>query len=136
MALKGDLEMNKTNDAVTLTSFDYSPGDKWSCGYLSLEADTPLGALVWEEVVPGPRHSDDSAELRVTLKGKEIPLDYISLDFEPPGKPGKWADKFGASGDELEAELKSWFDSCRSTLATLIEEEQEEEEETEDNEGN
>ena len=101
MALKGDLEMNKTD--VVLTSFDYSPGDKWSCGHLNLEADTPLGALVWEEVVPGPRQGDDSAELRVTLGGKDIPEDYIDLNFEPPGRPGKWADQFDASGKKVEA---------------------------------
>jgi len=108
--------------AVSLTGFDYYPGGKWHCGRLSLEADTPLGPLVWEEVIPGPRHGEDSHELQVTLNGKEIDLYEHDLhhDFEPPNKEGKWADKFAASRDELEEDLKGWFDFHRLVLAALI----------------
>ena len=108
--------------AVSLEGFDYFPGGKWDCGRLSLEADTPLGPLVWEEVIPGPRHSEDSHELQVTLNGKEIDMFKHDLhhDFEPPNKAGKWADKFATSRDELEEDLKDWFDFHRLVLAALI----------------
>lgn len=108
--------------AVSLTGFDYYPGRKSDSGHLSLEADTPLGLLVWEEVIPGPWDGEDSHELQFTLNGKEVDLYKHDLyhDFEPPNKKGKWADKFAASRDELEKELNDWFDFHRLVLAALV----------------
>jgi len=107
--------------AVSLTGFDYYPGRKSDSGHFSLEADTPLGLLVWKEVIPGPWDGEDSHELQVTLNGKEVDLYKHDLhhDFEPPNKQGKWAEKFAASRDELEKELNDWFDSHRLVLAAL-----------------
>ena len=107
---------------VKLTSFEYSPGDKWSCGSLKLTAVTPLGSFVWSEVVPGPRHGEDSAELVVTVDGVEVDLcgNGIELDFEPPGKPGKWADLFSESRDEVEETLQAWFEAVKVELEILV----------------
>jgi hypothetical protein len=107
---------------VKLTSFEYSPGGKWSCGSLKLTATTPLGPLVWSEVVPGPRHDEDSAELVVTVDGVEVDLcdNGIELNFEPPGKPGKWADLFSASRDEVEETLQAWFEAVKVKLEALV----------------
>lgn len=112
--------MGKTN----LTQFDYSPGDKWSCGYLNLKAKTPLGLFEWNEVVPGPRHSEESRELTVKLNGHEIDMETIPgyLNFEPPGKDGKWADLFAASRDDVQADLEAWFEDSEAALVECLEE--------------
>jgi hypothetical protein len=108
----------KTN----LTEFDYGPGGKWDCGHLNLTAETPLGQLVWKEVIPGPRHSEDSRELTVTLNGVELAVwdDDIPLDFEPPGKPGKWADQFAASESEVAETLEAWYEGNEELLRKLV----------------
>ncbi len=109
--------------AVKLTTFYYAPGDKWSCGHLNLTAETPLGLFKWKEVVPGPRHGEDSAELTVTLAGKELNLDhYDHLDFEPPRQDGKWATLFACSRDAVEATLQAWFEDARPALLEFLEE--------------
>jgi hypothetical protein len=107
---------------VTLTDFEYQPGGKWDCGVLNLKADTPLGPFTWEEVVPGPRHGDDHAELTVTLNGVELDLwkHGLELDFEPPNKEGKWADKFADSEGEVAEQLAAWFEANKSLLAVLV----------------
>ena len=111
---------------VSLTKFEYRPGGKWECGVLNLEASTPLGPFVWEEVVPGPRHGDVSAELIVTLNGVKLDFDELyeygleELDFEPPGKPGKRADQFAGSRDVVAEDLTAWFRKAQRLLALVV----------------
>jgi hypothetical protein len=113
-------EVEVPEGSLTLTSFEYSPGGKWDCGSLRLEADTPLGKLVWDEVVPGPRHGEDHHELTVTLNGHEVNDDFLDFpDFEPPGKDGKWADAFAESEAEVRALLACWYDENKRELAVL-----------------
>ena len=91
------------------------------CGHLRLEATTPIGKLVWNEIVPGPRHGEDSRELTVTLNEVEIDLcdNNIELDFEPPCKQGKWSELFADSGQEVGKQLEDWFTSHEETLRSL-----------------
>jgi hypothetical protein len=111
---------------VSLTKFEYRPGGKWECGVLNLEASTPLGPFVWEEVVPGPRHGDVSAELIVTLNGVKLDFDELyeyglaELDFEPPRKPGKRADQFAGSRDVVAEDLTAWFRKAQRLLALVV----------------
>ena len=104
---------------VTMIELTYAPGGKWDCGVLRFTADTELGTFTWDEVVPGPRHSEDSGSLVAKLNGAEITCDELDdLDFEPPNKEGRWADKFAETAEEIVAEqLSAWLESCRAVLA-------------------
>lgn len=114
--------VNVPDGAVVLTDFDYKPGDKWECGILNLIADTPLGTFVWEEIIPGPRHGDDHAELTVRLNDVELDLweHGLDLDFEPPNKEGRWAQEFAASKDQVEERLSAWFKTNARLLTALV----------------
>jgi len=79
---------------MTISDFDYEPGGKWDCGHLNFTATTPFGELEWEEVIPGPRHSGDSASVTVTLDGDDVSDLFCDLDFEAPREEGRWADEF------------------------------------------
>lgn len=104
---------------VKLLTFNYAPGDEWSCGHLNLTAETPLGLFEWKQVVPGPRHGDDSAELTVTLAGHELE-DCEGLDFEPPNKEGKWSKLFKNSQDDVEKTLQAWYELSEPELRELV----------------
>ena len=111
---------------VTVTSFEYQPGGKWECAVLNFTAETPVGTVVWEEVVPGPRHGEDAASTTVTVGGKELHqcdsrgscvLDFP--DFEAPNKEGRWAERFREEGLELVRErLEEWL-SDEAVLAEV-----------------
>jgi len=120
----------KTMTQLKLTVFDYTPGDKWSCGYLNLKAETPLGLFEWDETVPGPRHGEDNHELTVKLAGYEMDLECFPgyLDFEPPGKEGKWADAFANSRADVEQSLSDWFEEAQEALVEFLEEKTDDEE--------
>lgn len=108
---------------VKLTNFDYAPGGKWDCGHLNLTAETPLGTFEWKQVVPGPRHGEDHAELTATLAGHVLYLEhYEYLDFEPPRQDGKWAKLFANSKDEVEETLQAWFDDAKPALQEFLDE--------------
>lgn len=84
-----------TNEGtITISDFDYEPGGKWDCGHLNFTAATPFGDLVWEEVIQGPRHGEDSASVTVTLDGDDVSDLFCDLDFEAPREEGRWADEF------------------------------------------
>jgi hypothetical protein len=119
---------------VKITSFAYKPGDKWDCGYFNFTATTPLGEFTWKEVVPGPRHSEDYRELSVELNGVQLSEKFgwneagdlvnvgplADLDFEAPGKPGKWADLFAKSKDDVEETFAAWFETNKDKLVELV----------------
>lgn len=109
--------------SVVIEEFDYSPGGKWECGHLNIDATTPLGKLEWREIIPGPRHGDDSHDLTVTINGVEIDMysgAVAELDFEPPGKEGRWSEQFAESEDEVACTLDDWYQCHAAILAVLV----------------
>jgi hypothetical protein len=99
----------------------YGPGDKWSCGALEFEADTPLGVLTYESVLPGPRHSEDSFEVTMTLGGVNLEDCVTYPEFEAPGKPGRWADEFAEGAEEeVQSTVSAWFESYKNELAAYL----------------
>lgn len=106
---------------VEVTNFEYEPGGKWDCGTLWFDAQTPLDLFTWREVVPGPRHCEDDAELEFKLNGNEMSeyepdatacyRDFSFPNFEPPNKPGRDADNFNKNGTDLITEVFSaWLE--------------------------
>ena len=98
-----------SEETITISDFDYEPGGKWDCGHLNFTAATPFGDLEWEEVIPGPRHGEDSASVTVTLDGDDVSDLFCDLDFEAPREEGRWADEFRADdgvSDRLSAYLE------------------------------
>lgn len=74
-------------------------------------------------MVPGPRHGEDNREITVTLNGTEIDLfdgSVAELDFEPPGKEGKWAQKFADSQNEIAEQFWDWFYSEEKVLERIV----------------
>ena len=118
---------DKETTVVKITSFAYAPGDKWDCGYFNFTATTPLGQFTWKEVVPGPRHSEDYRQLDLELNGVDLSEQFAwnegplaDLDFEAPGKPGKWADLFAKSKDDVEETFAAWFETNKNKLVELV----------------
>ena len=114
----------ETNVKVELKELEYTPGGKWDCGVFNFKAETEFGLFEWDEVVPGPRHGEDSATLLVKLAGYEIDLGgpiYAGLDFEPPSSPGRWASQFSESaGDDVLELLGAWLEEHREALTALV----------------
>ena len=110
---------------VELKWVDYSPGDKWSYGRLEFEFSTPLGSLVYKELIPGPRHGD-GGEVTVELGGVNLSgwvkeFDGVYPEFEAPGNPGRWAEAFEAGVEaEVESTVKSWFEASKEELADFL----------------
>lgn len=98
---------------VKVKNFEYEPGGKWSCAHLAFEAETPLGTFLWREVIPGPRHGEDHAELTFQLNGKDVDTwELETPNFEAPNKEGRWADQFREEGKELvEDQFRAWLES-------------------------
>jgi len=111
---------------VKLTSYDYYPGDKWDLGRFEFEFETPLGDLVYEESLPGPRHSEDSGELTVKLNGVDLSSwasehEGVYPEFEAPGKSGRWSDQFAAGlEEEVKSTVEAWFEACKGELADFL----------------
>jgi hypothetical protein len=101
----------------------YEPGGKWDCGILQFTLNTNLGRIEWDEVIPGPRHGDDSAETTLKIDGQVIDCDELELDlpdFEAPGKPGRWADEFASSADaEIPETMRAWLEANKQVLARV-----------------
>jgi len=116
-----DIDVPAKIDIELFDVVDYHPGGKWDCGHFEFSADTTIGTVSWDEVIPGPRHGEDNHELTIKLNGVELDTELLSLeplpDFDPPGKPGKWADKFKATIDEDGPELlRDWLDANAAVL--------------------
>ena len=110
---------------VTIQNLRYEPGSKWDCGIFEFDADTSFGKLEWREVLPGPRHSDESHELSVKLNGVELTNrdEYFpSLpDYEAPGSPGRWADKFAEIiPDEAGDTLHAWLTAFKADVVLAL----------------
>jgi hypothetical protein len=113
---------NVTDEGVT-----YYPGDKWSCGLLDFEFETPLGLLTYNEEIPGPSHGQDSGETTITLDGVDLDSflqdedPYPFPEFDAPGKPGRWANEFEAGAvEEVKTKIEAWFEEYRGRLADFL----------------
>jgi hypothetical protein len=123
------LRMSDSNTQLRLTDegVTYYPGDKWSCGLLDFEFETPLGLLTYVEKIPGPRHGEDSGELTMTLDGVDLCGWWDGgevrpyPDFEAPGKPGRWAEQFEAGVvEEVKSKVEAWFGEFKGELADYL----------------
>ncbi len=110
---------------ITIRNFEYEPGGKWECGILNFDADTPIGVISWREIIPGPRHGEDAAELDMKLNGNDVDIyepgtttcyqDFDYPDFEPPNNAGKRAKKFKTEGKAEIAEiLEKWIEENKN----------------------
>ncbi len=104
--------------AIAISEFEYEPGWKWGCGHLNFTAITPFGVLVWEEEIPGPRHGEDSASVKVTLDGDDVTELFRDLDFEAPREEGRWADEFRGDAGVLDR-LSAYIEAITEELAAL-----------------
>ena len=110
---------------VKRKSVEYYPGDKWDFGCLAFEFSTPLGDLVYEESLPGPRHGGDG-EVTVTLDGVNLgrwvrEFEGVYPEFEAPGTPGRWSDVFAAGvEEEVKSTVEEWFEASKEELADFL----------------
>ena len=115
---------------VTITEFEYVPGDKWSNATLNFTAKTPLGTVRWEETIPGPGSGEDHAERRMTINEVEIDDDepnkvddavFEFPNFEAPNREGRYADAFRADGQTEVADLLgAWLDGWKDEIAARL----------------
>ena len=74
---------------IKVKDINWTPGGKWECGEFTFTADTPIGEIRYEEIIPGPRHSEDHAEQHVWLNGEEVDLDLADFpDITIPNRDG------------------------------------------------